>query len=170
MAAALKGGVQPGVHNLHGQHGTHHTGAQGHHIGVVVLAGEPGGHLVREQGAADALDLVGGDGCADAGGAQHDPAVTFPGGHRLGSGRYKIRVVAAGFPVGAKVLVGESPCFQMLLHRFLERVGAVVACNGNHNSFLLFPVSVFFIIPNFSDHGKRSQNRMSLHDSPQIFL
>ena len=37
--------------------------AEGHHVGIVVLAGEAGGHGVIEQRTADALDLVGRDRC-----------------------------------------------------------------------------------------------------------
>ena len=70
-------GTQPGVPDLKSQNFTGHTGTQCHHIGVVVQTGQLCGLNIAQQRAADALDLVGSDGNADAGGAKDDAAVTF---------------------------------------------------------------------------------------------
>ena len=43
--------TQPGVGDLQSQHLTHHTGADRHHVGVIVLPGHPGGHHIAKQGA-----------------------------------------------------------------------------------------------------------------------
>ena len=56
-----EGGGEPLVHNGQSQVFTHHTGANGHHIGIVVQPGQFRGQKVTEQGTADALYLVGGN-------------------------------------------------------------------------------------------------------------
>ena len=78
-------GADPGVQDLQSQHLAHNSSAQSHDVGVVVLTGHTGGHDIGQQSAADALDLVGGDGNADAGGAQDDALLAFAGGNSLGS-------------------------------------------------------------------------------------
>ena len=73
-------GGQPGVGDFQSQILAHNTGADGHHVGVVVQTGHLGGPDIAQQSAADAVHLVGGDGNADAGGAQHDALLAFAGG------------------------------------------------------------------------------------------
>ena len=52
--AVGKLGGKPGVHDLQGQGLAHDKFAHGHHVGVVMLPGQPGAHQVGKQSAADA--------------------------------------------------------------------------------------------------------------------
>ena len=125
-------GIEPRVDDLESQHFAGHARSDGHHVGVVVLAGEPSGHHVGQKRAADALDLVGRDGNADAGRSDDDASVAFAGCNGLGRGRSKVGVVAAGFVIAAEVLIGKAPCLQMLHDGLFEIKCAVVACKCNH--------------------------------------
>ena len=49
-----------------------HAGAQGEDIGVVVLTGHPGHVFVGAERGPDPLELVGGDGNAEAGAADDE--------------------------------------------------------------------------------------------------
>ena len=108
-------------------------GAHGQHVGVVVPAGELGGQGVAAQGAADALDLVGGDGDADAGGADDDALLTLAGGHGLGGGLAEGGVVAALGAVGAEVLTGDALGGQIGLDVLLQGIPAVVRSDCDHS-------------------------------------
>ena len=119
-------GIQPGVDDLEREHFARDARADCHHVGVVVFAGEAGGHHVGQQRAADAFDLIGGDGHADAGRADDDAAVAFAGGDGFGSGTGKVGIVAAGFIIAAEVLVGKPLFVQMLHNGMLEIKCAVV--------------------------------------------
>lgn len=134
VAAALEVGGQEDIHQLKGHHGGRDGGAQGHHIGVVVLPGQARAHVVVEQGAADALHFVGGDGDADARGAADDAGFTFPGSHCPGRGGPKVGIVAAVLGVGAEILADQPLPFQMGFDRFLELQCAVVTCQCDHKS------------------------------------
>ena len=78
MAAALKLGVEERVHDLEREARAEHARAHGEDVRIVVAAGHLGGVAVAAQGGADALDLVGGDGDADAGAADEDAALALP--------------------------------------------------------------------------------------------
>ena len=95
MAAALKLGVQKHIHNALGHIGANDASAHREHIGVVMLAAQLGGEGVTAQGTADAVDLVGRNGDADAGGADDDAVLTPAISHRLGGGFSKYRVITA---------------------------------------------------------------------------
>ena len=69
MTAALKLGVQENVHQLAGKSCAHHAAAHAQGVGVVVAAGILTAEAVGTAAGADALDLVGGNGDADTGGA-----------------------------------------------------------------------------------------------------
>ena len=146
MTAALKLRVQKDVYDPLRHVGTDHPGAHGQHIGVVVAAGELGGEGIAAQGAADAVDLVGGDGDADAGGADDDAPVTAAVGHRLGGRLAEDGVVAALLTVTAAVQDVEALGGEIGLDMLLEAVAAVVRRNGNHSLLLLCPVSAGTIL------------------------
>ena len=57
-----KRGVKERVDDLQRQQLADEAGAEGHHVRVVVLARQAGGHRVGQQGAADAVHLVRRDG------------------------------------------------------------------------------------------------------------
>ena len=126
MAAALK---------LRGQEYLHHplshvfageAGADGHDVGVVVAAGHLRLQAVGAVGAADALDLIGGNGNADAGGADHDAAVALALRHGTGGGSAEIRIVAALQRVAAEILIFMAQLFQDLDDMLLQLIAAVV--------------------------------------------
>ena len=129
--------VQPHVEDLKRQHFARHGCAEGHHVGVVVLAGESCGHGIIEQRAADALDLVGRDGHADARRAADDAAVAFAAGDGLRGRAREVGVVAAVLGVAAEILVGKPTLVQMRHDSLLEVQCAVVTCKCDHNCFLL---------------------------------
>ena len=93
VTAAFKGSFQPDVGNFKAQLFANHAGTDGQNVGVVVLSRQAGGHQVGDQCATDTLDLVGGDGDADAGGAADDTAVAFAGSNCLGRRSGKIGIV-----------------------------------------------------------------------------
>ena len=133
---AGEGGGEPLVHNGQSQVFTHHTGAHGHHIGVVVQSGQLRGQQVAEQRAADALYLVGGNGYADAGGAQQNALFAGAGGNRPGGGTGKIGVVAAVLAVGAEVHHFIALGAEMGSHLLLQIKRSMVTGNCD---FHLYP-------------------------------
>ena len=100
------------------------------------------GHLCRvavpAQGGADALDLVGGDGDADARAADEDAALAFPARDRARDGLTVDGVVAALITVSAEVLVGKAQLVEMAHDLLLEGIAAVVTSDRNHIQYLDF--------------------------------
>ena len=103
-----------------------------------MAAGHLGGVAVAAQGGADALDLVGGDGDADAGAADEDAALVLPARDGAGHGLAVDGVVAALFAVRAEVLVGKAQLVQMAHDLLLEGKAAVVTSDRNHKQYLDF--------------------------------
>ena len=126
-----EGGLQPLVYDGQGQILTGDTGTDGHAVGVVVEPGQLGGHQVPQQGAANALDLIGGDGHADTRGAQQHTPVAASLGYRLGGGTGKIRVVAAILAVAAEVHHLVSLFGQVGHYGLLQVISAVVTGNSD---------------------------------------
>ena len=124
-------GADPGVDDLQSQILADHTGTQSHDVGVVVQAGHLGGPGLVQQSAADTVDLVGGDGSADAGGAQDDALLALAAGDSLGSGGDHVGIVAAGQGVAAKVDDLVTLSSQVRLHIILQVECAVITCDGN---------------------------------------
>lgn len=79
VAAAEEVGGQEGVDDGLGHHGADHARAHGDDVGVVVLAGQAGADGLGADRAADAIDLVGGDGDAQARAADQHALVEFAG-------------------------------------------------------------------------------------------
>lgn len=113
MPSALELGGQEHVRNPLGQLEAHHTGPQGQHIGVVVPPGHFSDQRVPAQGAPDALDLVGGDGNADTGGAYDNPPLAPALRHSPGRCRAEIGVVTALGGVGPAVHNGVALTLQI---------------------------------------------------------
>ena len=118
-------------------HGGGEAGADGQHVGVVVAAGHLRAEGLAAQGAADALDLVGGDGDTDAGGADHDAPLALPGGHRPGGRLPEVGVVAAAGVVTAEVLHLMALLLEIGDELLLQCVAAVVASDGNFHGLVL---------------------------------
>ena len=88
--------------------------------------------------AADALDLIGGDGHANAGGAKDDALVALAVCHAAGSGSGKFGVVTGVGGIGAEVLHFKALALQMGNQLVLQRQSAMVTANCDfHNVFLL---------------------------------
>ena len=103
MTAAVELLGEEGVHQTHGLLGADHAGADGEHVGVVVVAGELHGVFLGGVHTADALHAVGGQGDAEAGAADEYAALRFAVGHGLGHRMAVHGVVAALGGEGAEV-------------------------------------------------------------------
>ena len=130
--------AEPDVHDLQRQIFAHNSRTQRHHIGVVVQAGHFCRPWVGQQGAADAVDLIGGDGHADAGGTQHNAPLAFPAGNRPGGRSGKVGVIAAFRGIGAEVPDLMPLLLQMLDDFIFQRKRAVVTANGNSHTTISF--------------------------------
>ena len=141
MAAALERGVQEHIHDALGHIGTDDAGPHGQHIGIIVAAGHLRAEGIAAQGTADPLHLVGGDGDADSGGADHDAFLTAAVSHghsrRLGEDGVVTALLAVTAAVQDVDALGGEICLDMLL----EAVAAVVRSNRDH-------------IPNSSSAGR----------------
>ena len=137
MAAALKLGGQEHLHHALRHVLTGKARADGHHVGIIVAAGHLRLQAVGAVGAADALDLVGSDGNADAGGADHNTAVALALSHSTGSGSAEIRIIAALQRVAAKILVLIAQLFQGLHDKLLQLVAAVITAQCDFHSHFL---------------------------------
>ena len=138
MAAALKLSVEERVHDLEREARAEHARAHGEDVRIVVAAGHLGGVAGAAQGGAEALDLVGGDGDADAGAADEDAALVLPARDGAGHGLAVDGVVAALFAVRAEVLVGKAQLVEMAHDLLLEGKTAVVTSDRNHKQYLDF--------------------------------
>ena len=138
MAAAFKVCGQEGVHDLECEARAEHACTHGEDIRVVVAAGHLGGVAVPAQGGTDALDLVGGDGDADARAADEDAALAFTARDRARDGFAVDGVVAAFLAVGAEVLIGKAQLVEMAHDLLLEGIAAVVTSDRNHIQYLDF--------------------------------
>ena len=132
-----EGGVQEGVDDLQSQSLAGDPCAQRQDVGVVVLAGGLGGEAVPAQGAADAGDLVGGNGHADAGAADEDAALALPGSDGLRH-RFGVNGIVAGIVgISSDVLHSVSLFLKVSLKMLLEIVSAVITTDCNfHLCFL----------------------------------
>ena len=154
-------GAEPGVDDLEREHLARDAGANGHHVGVVMFACQAGRHQVAEQRAADSLDLVGGDGDADAGRAGEDAHVTFAGGNSFRRRRGKVGIVAAGLVEAAKILDLIALFRQMGFDGFLQVVCAVVAGKSDFHVGFSFVVMVFcYIISGAQRFCKRQPRKI----------
>ena len=138
MAAAFKVRGQDRVHDLEREARAEHACAHGEDVRIVVAAGHLCRVAVPAQGGADALDLIGGDGDADARTADEDAALAFPTRDRARNGLAVDGVVAAFLAVRAKVLIGKAQLVQMAHDLLLEGKAAVVTSDRNHIQYLDF--------------------------------
>ena len=138
LAAARKVRGQEGVHDLEREARAEHACTHGEDVRVVVAAGHLCRVAVPAQGGADALDLVGGDGDADARAADEDAALAFTARDRAGHSLAVDGVVAALLAVGAEVLVGKAQLVEMAHDLLLEGIAAVVTSDRNHIQYLDF--------------------------------
>ena len=138
MAAALKRGGEEGLDHGRSQLGAREARADGHHVGVVVLAAELRLERVGAVRAADTLDLVRRDGDADTGRADDDAVLALPACHGTRGSLAEDRIVAALGGVGAAVLDLVAQPLQLLFDVFLPGVSAVVTDQCDLHNFSPF--------------------------------
>lgn len=108
MLAAFEFGGEPDLHDAQGLGFGHGALAEGEDVAVVVGA-VPDRNLLRPaQAAADALDLVGGDGLAVAGAAQDDAALVVAAGDGFRGRADEVGVVAGLGGPGPEVMDGVA--------------------------------------------------------------
>ena len=89
---------------------------------------------IAAQGSADALELVGDDGDADAGTTDDDAALALAALDRARDLGGIVRIVDRIGAIGAKVLVLEATLVQVRLDLLEKLVSAVVTAQSNHVS------------------------------------
>ena len=90
-----------------------------------------GGQGVGAVGAADASHLIGGDGNADAGGADDDALVALTGGHHAAYLLAVHGIVYALGRVAAHILEVDVVLLQPDENVLLQQIAAVIAADGN---------------------------------------
>lgn len=132
MAAAFERGFEEGGEGVAGGFDAGEAGAEGNHVGIVVLAGKPCAEIVVDKGAAGAGDAVGGDGNADAGAADDDAEFCSARGDLFGAGAAEIGVVDAGGGVaGAEIEDIVAGSAQVFGENGLQRIARMIRCDCN---------------------------------------
>ena len=126
--------IEERVHNLERKARAGHARAHREDVGVVVLARSLGREAVAAQRRADALELVGNNGDANAGAADDDTAVTLAALNRARNLGGIVRVVNGFGAVRAKVLVLKTKLVQVRLDLLEELEIPVVTAQSNHVS------------------------------------
>ena len=90
-----EGGRQPGFNDGESQILIDYSSAEGHHIGIVVQTGHFCGIHIGKQSTANAINLISGNGNANAGGAKHDALITVAISDSPGGCCGIVRVIAA---------------------------------------------------------------------------
>jgi hypothetical protein len=103
MAAAGKRGLEEDIDQGRGALFVQIAGTEGEDVGVIVFADEADFVLGIGRSGADAFDLVGGDGHADAGGADEHAAVEVAPGDFAGDGLGEIGIVAGFGGISAEI-------------------------------------------------------------------
>ena len=112
-----------------------------------MAAGHLGAVAVIAQGAANALDLVGRHGHANAGGADDDTLFALAAGYRTGHFFRVNGIVHALGVVAAEVLKLVVVLLQPDQNILLQQVAAVVAADGNFHVMFLLVLFVSVKVP-----------------------
>src|SRR6185437_4224672 len=126
VAAPLERGGQEHVEDRQGEGLGDDPGAEGAHVGVVVLAGQAGGELVGAESRPGAVDLVGGYLLPLPAPADHHPGFGPAPHHGAGDGGADRRVVDRLDRVGPEVEDLVAPAGQKGVDRLLEQEAGVV--------------------------------------------
>lgn len=103
VAALAEGGGEEDLGDLTDGFFTEKVGAEAEHVTVIVFARPAGGDFVVNQGSSNVVNLVGGDGHADAAAVHQDGDVGAAVGYGAGRRGSKVRVVAGGGALAAVI-------------------------------------------------------------------
>src|SRR5664280_2403784 len=131
VPAAFEGRLEPHAHDRECQFLGNGACSQGKDVGIVVRPAPDGGLLVPADAAADAADPVGDDRLAVARTTQHNAALVFASGDRLGHGADEIRIVTWGVGIRAEIADGMTSRAQHGLDGFLVVKACVVGSDGD---------------------------------------
>ena len=136
MPSALKGGIEPGIHDLQREHRPDKALTERHHVGIVMLTGQARRNRIGKQRATHPLDLVCRNGNADACGADKNAALTFSRSNRLRRRTGIVGIIAAILAVGAEIRNLKAALLKVLFDGLLQFQTAVVTshCNFHMNS------------------------------------
>ena len=147
MAPTAELGGQPGLDDLFGQVHPDQPGAQGQHVGIVVLPAVDGRGVIVGHPGPHARHFVGHNAAADPGAVDHDaharPCRRLT---RAADGVRKIGIVHCLFAVGAGIDDFETQRGQVRFEDLLQLEAAVVRSNCDHffGSCLCFNFLIFW--------------------------
>src|SRR3990172_6005274 len=128
---APKGRAEPGLDDLLGEVDADQPGAQGEHVGVVVLAAVDGGRVVITQRSAHARHFVRRYRAADARAIHEDAAPSLARADQAGDSVGEVGVIHRLGRVCAAVNHRVAQCGYKFLQRFFEREAAVIRAEGH---------------------------------------
>ena len=139
--AALKIGIQPGIHQPFRVLFSDHASPEGHHLAIVALAGPLGRINIVTYRGANSWNLIRGDGHANSRAAHKNRAFVLAVGHGVGNLQGNVWIQRRLGVIDSVVLNGMPLLFQIGAHRFLEIVGCLIAAQRNRKfdsySFLI---------------------------------
>ena len=103
MAAAGKGRVQPGCHDVNGCVDLGDPATEDEDIGIIVFTSHAGGELIGCQCRSDQRVAVGGDGHADAGAADENASGILAAGYQTGQPIGISGVINGSFRVSSQI-------------------------------------------------------------------
>ena len=131
VAAAFEFGFHPDADEPLGAAGAQEVAGEAEDVEVVVTAAELGRDFVDAGAGADAGELVGGDGHADAGAADQDAAVDFAAADFLGHQGREVGVVDAFVRRRAVVDHVVPFGFEQGDHLLLQVISSMITGDGN---------------------------------------
>ena len=134
-ASAFEAGRKPGVENLLRRGLIDEASAHRQDVGVVVGAREMRGERIVAGGGADARDLIGGDGHAQAGAAHQHAEIRLTGCNPFRDLFREIRVVDGLRADGPGIFHVVPPARQVVADFFLQCESGVVATDDDAKFF-----------------------------------
>ncbi len=131
VAAAEEGCGEERLDARFGHFDADQPAAERDHIGVIMLARQPGRERLRHQCAAAGRVAVGGDRNADSRAAQGDPEIGAAGGDLLGELVAIIGIIDRFDALGAEIVDLMSALAEPLTEQGFEIDGGMVGSNGD---------------------------------------
>ena len=142
MTAAFERGIQPDPEDFVRQSERDDTAAHREHVGIIVLARQPGRIEIVAQSRADAGDFIRRNLLALSAAAEHNAAVGAPLGHCPGNGETDGRIVDRSVAVGTVILDGMPEASQRLFQMFFECKARMVGADGDSHGERLYYVAL----------------------------